>query len=64
MKYPDRCLGLSEYGAEGIITYQNNDPKCRDYSEAYQAEYHEHMAKILMERDWLWSTYVSNMFHT
>ena len=62
MKYPDRCLGLSEYGAEGIITYQNNDPKCRDYSEAYQAEYHEHMAKILMERDWLWSTYVWNMF--
>ena len=61
-KYPNRCIGLSEYGAEGILTYQNREPKCRDYSEAYQAKYHEHMARILMERDYLWSTYVWNMF--
>ncbi len=61
-KYPEICLGLSEYGAEGIITYQPDEPKCRDYSESYQAEYHEHMAKILMERPYLWSTYVWNMF--
>lgn len=60
--YPRICLGLSEYGAEGIITYQPDAPKCRDYSESYQAEYHEHMAKILMERPYLWSTYVWNMF--
>lgn len=59
---PNICLGLSEYGAEGIITYQPDEPKCRDYSESYQAEYHEHMAKILMERPWLWSTHVWNMF--
>lgn len=61
-KYPDICLGLSEYGAEGIITYQPDVPKCRDYSESYQAEYHEHMAQILMERPYLWSTHVWNMF--
>ncbi len=61
-KYPRICLGLSEYGAEGIITYQPDEPRCRDYSEAYQAEYHEHMVQILMERPWLWSTYVWNMF--
>lgn len=61
-KYPHICLGLSEYGAEGIITYQPDEPKCRDYSESYQAEYHEHMAKILMERPYLWSTHVWNMF--
>ncbi|MBQ2802672.1 MAG: beta-galactosidase [Lachnospiraceae bacterium] len=61
-KYPNICLGLSEYGAEGIITYQPDDPRCRDYSEAYQAEYHEHMVKILMERPYLWSTHVWNMF--
>lgn len=61
-RYPHICLGLSEYGAEGIITYQPDEPKCRDYSEAYQAEYHEHMAKILMERPYLWSTHVWNMF--
>lgn len=61
-KHPDICLGLSEYGAEGIITYQPDEPKCRDYSERYQAEYHEHMARILMERPYLWSTHVWNMF--
>ena len=61
-KHPDICLGLSEYGAEGIITYQPDEPRCRDYSEAYQAQYHEHMAQILMARPYLWSTYVWNMF--
>ncbi len=61
-KYPTRCLGLSEYGAEGIITYQNSDPKVRDYSEAYQALYHEHLLKVISERDYLWSTQVWNMF--
>lgn len=61
-KYPDRCIGLSEYGAEGIITYQTDEPRCRDYSEAYQAEYHEHMAKILSEREYIWSAHVWNMF--
>lgn len=60
--YPKRCLGISEYGAEGIITYQPDEPKCRDYSESYQAEYHEHMAKVIMEREYLWSTHVWNMF--
>lgn len=60
--HPEICLGLSEYGAEGIITYQPDVPKCRDYSESYQAEYHEHMAAVLMERPYLWSTYVWNMF--
>ena len=61
-KYPRICLGLSEYGAEGIITYQPDEPKCRDYSEAYQAEYHEHMAEILMKRPYLWGTHIWNMF--
>ena len=61
-KHPEICLGLSEYGAEGIITYQPDTAKCRDYSERYQAEYHEHMARILMERPYLWSTHVWNMF--
>lgn len=61
-RHPEICLGLSEYGAEGIITYQPDIAVCRDYSECYQAQYHEYMAKILMERPYLWSTYVWNMF--
>ncbi len=60
--HPDRCLGVSEYGCEGILTYHSANPACRDYSEEYQALYHEHMAKIIAERPWLWSTHVWNMF--
>ncbi len=61
-KYPDICLGVSEYGCEGIITYHGPEPKCKDYSEDYQAMYHEHMAKVLDERPWIWSSHVWNMF--
>lgn len=61
-EHPDICLGLSEYGCEGIITYHGSDPKCKDYSEEYQALYHEHMAKVLHERPWIWSSHVWNMF--
>lgn len=61
-KYPNRCIGLSEYGCEGIITYQGGNPKCKDYSEAYQAGYHEYMAHMLERRPWIFCSYVWNMF--
>ncbi|WP_169171797.1 glycoside hydrolase family 2 protein [Bifidobacterium oedipodis] len=60
--HPDRSFGLSEYGCEGIISYHTDDPQCGDYSEEYQALYHEHMADIIDERPWLWGTHVWNMF--
>lgn len=60
--HPDLCVGVSEYGCEGIITYHGRNPACKDYSEEYQALYHEHMAKVLNERPWLWSSHVWNMF--
>lgn len=59
---PDIPLGISEYGAEGIIRYHNLDPKVKDYSEAYHALYHEKVYKIFHERPYLWSTFVWNMF--
>ena len=61
-EHPDICLGLSEYGCEGIVTYHGPAPACRDYSEEYQALYHEHMAKVLDARPWIWSSHVWNMF--
>ncbi len=60
--HPEICLGVSEYGCEGIITYHGPNPACKDYSEEYQALYHEHMAKVLDERPWIWSSHVWNMF--
>lgn len=61
-KHPDICLGVSEYGCEGIVTYHGSNPACKDYSEEYQALYHEHMAKVFDGRPWIWSTHVWNMF--
>lgn len=60
--HPDICVGVSEYGCEGIVTYQGANPAVKDYSESYQALYHEHMAKVLDERPWMWSSHVWNMF--
>lgn len=60
--YPNICLGLSEYGCEGILAYHNDNPQMQDYSEEYQAYYHEKMLETFATRDYLWSTYVWNMF--
>lgn len=59
---PTIPLGISEYGAEGILQYHNNDPKVKDYSEEYHTLYHETVWKIFKQRPFLWSTYVWNMF--
>lgn len=61
-KHPDLCVGVSEYGCEGIVTYHGPNPACKDYSEEYQALYHEHLAKVFDERPWIWSAHVWNMF--
>ena len=61
-KNPDICLGLSEYGCEGILKYHTDTPKMQDYSEEYQAYYHEKMLETFATRPYLWSTHVWNMF--
>ena len=61
-KNPDLCLGISEYGSEGILKYHSDEPKMQDYSEEYQAFYHEKMLEVFSERPFLWSTHVWNMF--
>ena len=61
-KKPNIKLCISEYGAEGITTLHSAQPVQGDYSEEYQAYYHEHYIKALTEREWLWGSYVWNMF--
>lgn len=61
-KYPHRCIGLSEYGADANPAYQTSAPEKGDYTETYQCVYHEHMAKMIAERPWLWATHAWNMF--
>lgn len=61
-KYPDRAIGLSEYGADANPQYQSPTPEKGDYTETYQAIYHEHMRKMIEERPWLWATHAWNLF--
>ena len=61
-KFPDRVIGLSEYGADANPAFQAEHPEKGDYSEGYQAIYHEHMADMIEKRPWLWATHVWNMF--
>ena len=61
-EHPDICLGVSEYGCEGIVNWHSSNPQRKDYSEEYQTMYHEHMAQVFEDRPWVWATHVWNMF--
>lgn len=60
-KYPNRPIGISEYGCEAL-NWHTSDPEQGDYTEEYQAYYHEEMIKQIIDRPYLWATHVWNMF--
>lgn len=60
--FPDRVMGFTEYGADANISFHAEHPVQGDYSEEYQCIYHEHIAKMIEERPYLWATYVWNLF--
>lgn len=55
-------LCLSEYGAEAVIGYYSDNPVQGDYSEGYQSRFHEHYLNTICNTEWLWGSYVWNMF--
>lgn len=61
-KYPDAAIGLSEFGADANPKYQSSSPTKGDYTETYQAHYHEYMLKMRASRPWIWAMHVWNMF--
>lgn len=61
-KHPQHPIGLSEYGADANPVFQAEHPERGDYTEGYQALYHEHMLAMIESRTWLWTTYVWNLF--
>lgn len=61
-KHPDSVIGLSEFGADANPAYQNGKPEKGDWSEPYQAIYHEHMLKMWSERPYIWAMHCWNMF--
>lgn len=60
-KYPKTPIGLSEYGCEAL-DWHTSEPVQGDYTEEYQAYYHEELIKQIAERKYLWATHVWNMF--
>ena len=60
--YPERCLGYSEYGCEGMPNLHSSRPRRGDHTEEYQAKYHEYLLKCFAKRPFMWSTHVWNMF--
>ncbi len=60
-KYPDTPIGISEYGCEALNWHTSN-PEQGDYTEEYQAYYHEEVIKQIIDRPYLWATHVWNMF--
>ena len=60
-KYPNIPIGVSEYGCEALNWHTSN-PTQGDYTEEYQAYYHEELIKQLFTRKYIWATHVWNMF--
>ena len=62
VKYPNRCIGFSEYGADANPAYHSPHPEKGDYTEEFQALYHEHMLKLIEARPYIWATHAWNLF--
>ena len=60
-EHPKTPIGVSEYGCEAL-NWHNSNPDAGDYSEEYQAIYHESLIRQLFSRKYLWATHVWNMF--
>lgn len=60
-KYSNIPIGCSEYGCEAL-NWHTSDPQQGDYTEEYQAYYHEELIKQFFTRKYLWATHVWNMF--
>lgn len=66
-RLPNRCIGISEYGAGGSIYQHENKlrkpvAKSSWHPEEWQAYYHEENWKAIDSRSYLWGTFIWNMF--
>lgn len=59
---PKMPLGISEYGADCNPAFHADAPRVNDYSEEFQALYHETVYPYMAQRDFVWGSFVWNMF--
>lgn len=60
--HPELPLGLTEFGCDANIALQTSKPIKSDYTEQYQALFHDFMCSEIDKRPYLWGTYIWNMF--
>ncbi len=60
-EYPKIPVCVTEYGCEAL-DWHSSDPRQGDYTEEYQAYYHEELIKQLFSRKYIFATFVWNMF--
>ena len=69
-KYPDALIGISEYGAGASFNQhvarwrepERMDTRAPFHPQEMQTEYHIRHIRMIAERDYLWGTYIWNMF--
>ena len=59
--FPNIPIGCSEYGCEAL-NWHSSQPFQGDYTEEYQAYYHEELIKQFFSRKYMWAKHVWNMF--
>ena len=59
--HPNIPIGCSEYGCEAL-NWHSSKPVQGDYTEEYQAYYHEELIKQFFSRKYIWATHLWNMF--
>ena len=60
-EHPNIPICVTEYGCEAL-DWHTDAPKQGDYTEEYQAYYHEELIKQLFSRSYIFATFVWNMF--
>ncbi|MDO4623226.1 MAG: glycoside hydrolase family 2 TIM barrel-domain containing protein [Eubacteriales bacterium] len=59
---PTVPVGISEYGADCNLAFHSTHPEVKDYTEEFTSLFHETVYPILAERDFVWGSFVWNMF--
>lgn len=59
---PQMPLGVSEYGVDCAAWLHAENPLVKDYSEEFQALFHETVYPIIQSKPYLWGSFIWNFF--
>ncbi len=59
---PHVKYGISEYGVDASPFLHSKSPVVKDYTEEFQSYFHENAYAIFEEKEYLWGSFIWNMF--